>query len=1092
MLQESCRCGDVPRDLSGVPRGAIAAPRSPDICAHYLALALATLLSVIGLPQVAEGAGPVAYYVATNGNDSWTGTIATATGTDGPFRTIARAQGAVRAAIAGGMSGDVTVFIRGGEHYQDSPIWFLPEDSGRDGYKVVYRAYPGERPVIHRAQRVTAWQPEAGGVYKTPIDWTFNALWENGVRASMARHPNVTPESPYNYSRTSATIAGAETTKFGFRAGDVPPVPNPSALEVVLWPGGPDGTWNWVQQVFSVASVDYGAGVLTLGRDLIDGGTAAVWTIGAKSRYFVQGARELLDSPGEFWLGGGFLYYRPRRLPIEAQEILIPGASQQYNEGIVSIHGASDANTVHDLEFEGLTLAYTNSPGSGFLVHDAERIGIRGNRVHDVGGNGVAMHGASRDCVVAGNLMHDVGRDAVNLYGEAAIGFPRGNLVTNNHLHHVGRIRGDNNGITVVRSADNVVSHNLIHDSPREGIGVFGSLSREGAPVQNTTGNIIAYNDISRTMTDSQDGAPIHVGGIGPGNSITGNRIHHSDLAFSYGNGIYLDITNMQTTVSDNVIHDLQQSTPEGITYAAIHVTGDGANVVNNVVAGNRLNTAAVNIVATQESEAHLPTRNTTVKRNIFSRNRVSNVYAFPEFDESQLALADLNLFHHPDGMYTVGFNWDAITYFDPRQETLAQWRERHDRRHDQNSATADPRFVDFDRRDFRLRPDSPAYALGFEDIDYAAMGLTAEFPFATSSEPIDRLFVTTAQSGPSATVRLATDAKAQIQVSARTTTGYLVTPTVVTYASDQPTVAAVDPAGVITAGATGLATITVTATSGGSTISTVMFVVVAGQPQPANNYGGLWWAAPAGSESGWGINFAHQGDIIFATWFTYDATGKPWWLIADLHRAATNTYTGSVSTVRGVPFDATPWDTTRIVETVIGTMTATFGDADNGTLNYAVNGSSQTKQITRQVFGPAPNCVWGMQADLALAVNYQDLWWVPGGAESGWGINFTHQGEIIFATWFTYNAAGAPWWLIAELHKTAAGVYSGPVSTVTGPAFDAVPFDPAKVSETQVGTATVAFANGNSASFAYTVNAISQTKALTRQVFASPGTVCH
>src|SRR6185312_17220634 len=30
-----------------------------------------------------------------------------------------------------------------------------------------------------------------------------------------------------------------------------------------------------------------------------------------------------------------------------------------------------------------------------------------------------------------------------------------------------------------------------------------------------------------------------------------------------------------------------------------------------------------------------------------------------------------------------------------------------------------------------------------------------------------------------------------------------------------------------------------------------------------APNYQGLWWASPAGSESGWGINFAHQGDII-------------------------------------------------------------------------------------------------------------------------------------------------------------------------------------------------------------------------------------
>ena len=39
---------------------------------------------------------------------------------------------------------------------------------------------------------------------------------------------------------------------------------------------------------------------------------------------------------------------------------------------------------------------------------------------------------------------------------------------------------------------------------------------------------------------------------------------------------------------------------------------------------------------------------------------------------------------------------------------------------------------------------------------------------------------------------------------------------------------------------------------------------------------GGLWWAAPAGSQSGWGINFAHEGDTIFATWFTFDHDGSP------------------------------------------------------------------------------------------------------------------------------------------------------------------------------------------------------------------------
>src|SRR5262249_40359129 len=37
-----------------------------------------------------------------------------------------------------------------------------------------------------------------------------------------------------------------------------------------------------------------------------------------------------------------------------------------------------------------------------------------------------------------------------------------------------------------------------------------------------------------------------------------------------------------------------------------------------------------------------------------------------------------------------------------------------------------------------------------------------------------------------------------------------------------------------------------------------------------AANYQGLWWSSPANSESGWGVNLAHQGDIIFASWFTY------------------------------------------------------------------------------------------------------------------------------------------------------------------------------------------------------------------------------
>src|SRR5262245_12357827 len=31
----------------------------------------------------------------------------------------------------------------------------------------------------------------------------------------------------------------------------------------------------------------------------------------------------------------------------------------------------------------------------------------------------------------------------------------------------------------------------------------------------------------------------------------------------------------------------------------------------------------------------------------------------------------------------------------------------------------------------------------------------------------------------------------------------------------------------------------------------------------PAVSYQALWWASPAGSESGWGVNIAHQGDTL-------------------------------------------------------------------------------------------------------------------------------------------------------------------------------------------------------------------------------------
>src|SRR6476646_754089 len=92
-----------------------------------------------------------------------------------------------------------------------------------------------------------------------------------------------------------------------------------------------------------------------------------------------------------------------------------------------------------------------------------------------------------------------------------------------------------------------------------------------------------------------------------------------------------------------------------------------------------------------------------------------------------------------------------------------------------------------------------------------------------------------------------------------------------------------------------------------------------------ARNYEGLWWKAPANSESGWGINFAHQGDVIFATWFTYDATGKAWWLVMTATKTADATYSGTLYSTHGPAFNAVPFSPSGVAATSVGTATLTF-----------------------------------------------------------------------------------------------------------------------------------------------------------------------
>ncbi len=273
---------------------------------------------------------------------------------------------------------------------------------------------------------------------------------------------------------------------------------------------------------------------------------------------------------------------------------------------------------------------------------------------------------------------------------------------------------------------------------------------------------------------------------------------------------------------------------------------------------------------------------------------------------------------------------------------------------------------------------------------------------------------------------------------------------------------------------------------------------VAAQSASVAPNYQGFWWNSPAGSESGWGINFAHQGDTIFASWFTYDTTGRSWWLVMTALKTGPGTYGGTLYQTKGPAFNAAPWSPAAVSDAAVGTGTLAFTDNDTGTFTYTVKGVTQSKSITRQVFGAVPTCTWGGQADLTQATNYQDLWWAaPAGTESGWGVNLNQQGDKIFATWFTYDLDGSPMWLVSTaVQTTNPAIFTGTLYRTSGARFDA--FDPAQIVTTAAGSLTLTFADGNHASFESNVMVAGmaapalQTKAITREVFAAPGTACR
>jgi hypothetical protein len=210
-----------------------------------------------------ESESAYSYYVSPTGSDSWNGLLEEPndTGTDGPFLTIERARQVVRSRLQVPQTEDFIIYIREGNYYLESPLKFDDSDSGRDGYQVIYRNYPGETPVISGGELIEGWESHDENIYKTRVGHSFDVLFENDRTSVQARHPNrdsreLNPGG-HVYMQVADALTGYEHEGFRFDPETFPLIQDSSALEVVTWNGGPGGALHWIAFAGPVQSLSF-------------------------------------------------------------------------------------------------------------------------------------------------------------------------------------------------------------------------------------------------------------------------------------------------------------------------------------------------------------------------------------------------------------------------------------------------------------------------------------------------------------------------------------------------------------------------------------------------------------------------------------------------------------------------------------------------------------------------------------------------------------------------------------------------------------------------------------------------------------------
>jgi len=459
------------------------------------------------------------------------------------------------------------------------------------------------------------------------------------------------------------------------------------------------------------------------------------------NRYFIYNADAFIDQPGEATLRGGVARVRPRGKQLGTVWAVTAPV-------LVHVHSAKD------VRLEGLIL-YGSVNHVVQVDGGASQVLLRECLVANGKADGVFIGGddyegpKAHDVTVTNCLIRDNGRNGVAVWNtptrNADLCF--GNVVTNCKILHNGRLlagfmlpANSGCGVLIKGSSRNRVEHNEIAHHPRGGVAIagirFGALNEMPAHVKpegwswerryeflHAKENLAAFNHIHHVDQDSADYGGLYAWGAHHCR-FENNYVHHvgNTEAGILQMGIYLDDGVDYFTVTGNIVHDVIGTEATRPAY----IKGIGHRLEQNVLVVHPAADAAIDTFewVKEPCEDHVYQQNIVVFDPRPENTKPRLAYSHESWKDNTIKEADRNLFFSPDGPIHVAFLGDKIG-----KPFAEAWQKHPKGPFDVHSLIADPGFVDLAKRDFRLKPDSPAHGLGITPLDVTTTGVTKEFP---------------------------------------------------------------------------------------------------------------------------------------------------------------------------------------------------------------------------------------------------------------------------------------------------------------------------------------------------------------------------